>query len=268
MKHKIGFMTDMIPQKKNPDVGQKEKCLLSVKKSLADVYFPEDGRTLTYYNDQFNLKVGSIVFVDGKLERQPGFVRSLNYNFKIRPDDYRKVISVADTQVHGKLYIADSHYMTFDPHVLPREKVSGWFFPPDEEYVASVDDTSFSLNELLNAPFSGKIMEKGNDYFADNRVIYLTLDNGKGYAVVSGTHGYEVEFTCQDGIISQMTCTCPCCCNCKHQFAVLLQLRKTLKAIEKNYESEFEKSGYFAVMERDTLNSYALTTRDSGSIVL
>ncbi len=268
MKGKIGFMADLLPKKKVPDPKPGQQPLSAPKKSLVDVYFPEDGRTLTYYNDQFDLKVGSIVFVDGKLKGQPGCVRRLNYNFKIKPDAYKNVISLADTQVHGKLYIADSHYMTFDPQVLPKEKVSGWFFPPEEPYLTSVDDTSFSLDELLNAPFSGEIIEKGNDYFVENRVIYLTLSQGKGYAIVSGTHGYEVEFTCQDRIISHMTCTCPCCFNCKHQFAVLLQLRNTLKTIEKDYEAEYEKSGYFAVMERNTLNSYALTTRDSGSIVL
>ena len=38
------------------------------KKSLVKVRFPEKGMALTYYNDQFDLKIGDRVYVDGKLE--------------------------------------------------------------------------------------------------------------------------------------------------------------------------------------------------------
>ena len=37
-------------------------------KSLVQVYFPERKQTLTYFNDQFDLKRGDFVFVDGKLK--------------------------------------------------------------------------------------------------------------------------------------------------------------------------------------------------------
>ena len=52
-------------------------------KSLVQVYFPERNQTLTYFNDQFDLKRGNFVFVDGKLECVRGIVREVNKNFKI-----------------------------------------------------------------------------------------------------------------------------------------------------------------------------------------
>ena len=75
--------------------------------------------TLSYYNDLFDLKVGDIVFVEGKLEGLCGRVVDVTYNFKIKLSDYKRVISVADTEVRGEFFFAGSHFITFDPTVLP-----------------------------------------------------------------------------------------------------------------------------------------------------
>ena len=44
--------------------------IITPQKSLVQVYFPNRNQTLTYFNDQFDLKLGDVVFVDGKLIRQ------------------------------------------------------------------------------------------------------------------------------------------------------------------------------------------------------
>ena len=64
---------------------------------------------LTYFNALFDLKVGDRVYVDGKLEGQLGHVVDVSYNFKIKISDYKKVIAVVDTTVHGQFYMAGSH---------------------------------------------------------------------------------------------------------------------------------------------------------------
>lgn len=46
-----------------------------------------------YYNDSFDLKVGDFVYVEGKLEGYRGQVTEVNYSFKIKPSDYKKVIA-------------------------------------------------------------------------------------------------------------------------------------------------------------------------------
>ena len=58
------------------------------KKSVVQVYFPSRGMNLAYYNDSFDLKVGDLVYVDGKLEGHRGQVTEVNYSFKIKLSDY------------------------------------------------------------------------------------------------------------------------------------------------------------------------------------
>ena len=91
-------------------------------KSLVQVYFPQQNQTLTYFNDQFDLKQGEFVFVDGKLEGIRGIVREVNKNFKIKVADYKKVISVADINMSGQMHMAGSHFVSFDTLALPYEE--------------------------------------------------------------------------------------------------------------------------------------------------
>ena len=72
------------------------------RKSVVRVHFPARNMNLSYYNDAFDLKCGDIVFVEGKLEGLRGRVVDVAYNFKIKLSDYKKVISVADTNVRGE----------------------------------------------------------------------------------------------------------------------------------------------------------------------
>ena len=72
-------------------------------------------KSLAYYNDQFDLKPCDRVYVDGKLEGQLGIVTAVNYNFKIKLSEYKRVIALVKTDVHGKFYMAGSHFVTFDP---------------------------------------------------------------------------------------------------------------------------------------------------------
>ena len=44
------------------------------RKSVVQVYFPDRDRSYSYYNDQFDLQCGDIVFVEGKLEGVRGRV--------------------------------------------------------------------------------------------------------------------------------------------------------------------------------------------------
>lgn len=88
-------------------------------RSLVLIHFPARNMTLSYYNDQFDLHCGDLVFVDGKLEGFRGHVVDVCYTFKIKLSDYKRVISVADTKVHGEFHFAGSHFVTFDRSALP-----------------------------------------------------------------------------------------------------------------------------------------------------
>ena len=148
-------------------------------KSLVLIHFPARNMTLSYYNDQFDLHCGDLVFVDGKLEGFRGHVVDVCYTFKIKLSDYKRVISVADTKVHGEFHFAGSHFVTFDRSALPYEQVITWFKAPekeDTEIVSEQDGSGFQLNDLQTMKISDAIAERGHDYYRENRVRYISLD--------------------------------------------------------------------------------------------
>ena len=273
MKYKIGFAAQINDEDKieSASVITAPRGTEAVK-SVVQIRFPARNMILAYFNDKFDLRRGDLVYVDGKLEGLRGVVVDVAYNFKIKVSQYQKVIALVDTEVHGKFYLAGSHFVTFDREALPKAKAVTWFKAPDkedDEYVSgSGDDTSFSLDNLKEMKISPEIAERGHEYYIENRVRYLSIDGTKGYAIVEGTESYEVEFTYDAGQISHLICGCFCSYNCKHEFAAMLQLRETLDLIEKNYDSEYERSGYFAAICKGTLFNLAVDGKESGSITL
>lgn len=241
------------------------------RRSLVRVRFPGKSTALTYYNDAFDLRLGDRVYVEGTLEGQLGRVVEISYNFKIKLSDYKKVIGLADTDVHGQFHMALSHFVTFDPAALPAAQAVTWFKAPvgeDEQIVSSSDGACFPLEDLGKMGISAAIAERGHDYYLENRVRYLCLDGEQGFAIVEGSENYTVEFRYRDGQISHLVCDCPCVCPCKHEFAALLQLKETLEQIEKHYAAAYARSGYFAAVFKGTLFCFAIDGRETGSICL
>jgi hypothetical protein len=254
-----------------PAAREAEPVSAAPRKSVVQVCFPETGRSLAYYNDRFDLKAGDRVYVSGKLEGVLGIVTSVNYNFRIRLSEYQKVIFQVNTRVHGRFYISASHFITFDPAALPAAQVTSWFRAPvgeGEEFASGNDDFSFSLEHLEEMKVTNAIAERGHDYFMENRVRYLCLDGTKGYAVVEGTKAYAVEFRYHDGEIQNLLCDCFCSYPCKHEFAAMLQLKETLGHIAKHYAHEYEQTGYFAAIAKETFFAFAISNCQEGGFSL
>ena len=256
---------------KTPAAFEQEQRVIAPRKSLVQVRFSGKGMALTYYNDLFDLKIGDRVYVDGKMEGQLGRVVEISYNFKIKLSDYKKVIAVVDTDVHGEFYMAGSHFVTFDPSVLPATQIALWFKAPpkeDEEIISSTDDSSFRLDDLKGMNITAAVAERGHDYYIENRVRYISLHGAMGFAIVEGSENYVVEFEYRDGEISHLICECPCSYTCKHEFATILQLKETLELIDKYYSEEYERTGYFAAIAKGTLFSLAIDGKETGSFTL
>lgn len=271
MKYKIGFASESFEDTKKETAYPTQVKTIVPRRSVVQIYFPQRGMTLAYYNELFDLKVGDLVFVDGKLEGLRGRVTEVNYNFKIKLSDYQRVIAVADTEVHGEFFTASSHFVTFDPAVLPKEKALLWFKAPnneDDEFVSGCDDTTFPLDDLKQMKVSSAIAERGHDYYLNNKVRYICLDGSRGFAIVEGNEAYEVEFDYHSGEISGLTCSCFCAYPCKHEFAAMLQLKETLEKIEKNYSEEYTRTGYFAAIDKDVLFYIAMSGKETGKITL
>lgn len=240
---------------------ENTKSEIPAKESVVLVSFPTCRVPLSYYNDRFDLKPGDIVFVEGKYEGTAGRVEKVSTDFRIKIEDYKKVVSVADTKVRGSFRQAGGHLITFDRTALPYRQVLGWFKPVTENnggFYINYADSGFPLETLNSWPFSHEIVERGVDYCDENKVVYLCLDGSKGRAIVEGSHTYELKFTLSDGQISGLVCDCPCGFNCKHEVAALLQLRKTLGMIRKQYPDEIHESPYFAVVAKGAFLSFAI----------
>lgn len=271
MAFRIGFTADYSENKPVEATYTVPQQTEAPRKSVVQVYFESRNMTLAYYNDRFDLKCGDMVYVDGKLEGKRGRVVEVNYNFKIKLSEYKRVIAVVDTAVSGQFFIAGSHFVTFDPTALPISKVKTWYMAPakeDDEFASGNDDTAFSLSDLNGMNVSGVIAQRGHEYYVENKVRYICIDGTSGYAIVEGSEPYEVEFEYRNGEISNLICSCFCSYNCKHEFAAMLQLRETLEQIEKHYADEYERTGYFAAVNKGTLFTFALDGKETGSFTL
>lgn len=264
---KIGFCSEDLIENTNPIEETKAPRSASPRKSVVQVAFP-NGRSYAYYNDKFDLNCGDYVYVDGKLEGIRGQVTEVNYSFKIKLSDYKRVISLIDTEVHGEFFGAGSHFITFDPAAIPAEKVRTWFLAPvkdEDEYACGDDDSASAIRELFES-IPNDIGQRGFDYFKNNHVVYLSLYGSHGYAIVQGTEAYEVEFEYNDGMISALTCSCFCSYNCKHEVAALIQLEELTEIIEKEYRDKFDRSHCFAAILKSTL--FAAAADQKGRSVL
>ena len=269
MAIKIGFSVGGQAQEKvKVDVAVRKQA--QPRRALVEVRFAARNNTLTYYNERFDLKVGDIVYVDGKLEGERGCVVGINYNFKIKLADYQQVVAVADRTVKGEFFVAGSHFVTFDRAALPVEQALGWFMPPtkEEDLVCGYDDTTFALDRPEEMDIRPEVAHRGHEYFMENKVTYLCLDGGRGTAVVEGKRAYTVEFEYRGGQIGRMVCSCPFTENCKHEFATMLQLRELLDRIHEAYGAQYEHSGYFAAILKGVLFAVAVDGMETGRFVL
>ena len=119
MKFQIGFTAEQQINESENSTTCDHPVNSSPRRSVVQVYFPDQNTTLTYYNDQFDLRCGDLVYVEGKLEGVCGRITDVNYNFKIKVSDYKRVISVVNTSVNGQFFMAGSHFVTFDRKALP-----------------------------------------------------------------------------------------------------------------------------------------------------
>ena len=75
--------------------------------------------------------------------------------------------------------------------------------------------------------FPTAILQRGREYFRNNKVRYLIQDGPDYYASVEGTEEYEVQVRIQNDTVRSMSCTCPYSedgSSCKHEAAVLYEI--------------------------------------------
>lgn len=272
MKMKIGFDLFGSGKKDTQTENTAEKYTLPEREtpvcSVVSVYFPKRGFACSYYNDSFNLKEGDLVFVDGKLEGLIGVVEEVSLSFKIRISDYKRVIGKADTSVCGELFFGENTFIAFDRSIIPYEKVRSWLLPPadEAEFVYGKDDVFYPIKMPNTFKTSAAVIERGAEYFKGGNVAYLCLNGTKAKALVLGSAVYEVEFEFKNGEVGNFGCGCWCSGICKHDVAAAMALDRALETIGEEYSDLYDKSGYFAVVDRELFENRAIASKKRGSI--
>ena len=93
--------------------------------------------------------------------------------------------------------------------------------------------------------FRSHILERGYDYYLEDRVCNLRYSDQKIEAVVEGSEDYEVKILLSDGEISHMSCSCPYAADgtpCKHMAAVLCEYDVALEEDGAEDDEKPEKS--------------------------
>ncbi len=209
-------------------------------RSVVTVRF-ENGKEYPYYNDEFNLNVGDVVFVDGKLAGQPGRVTEVTTKFKVSLDFYKRVIAKLNLEIHGDfnnfkcMMISENSNLSF-------EQVSAWFIPPREE------EEEFFIGEGYELPIDNFTncsdidedeYDEAVELFFCEGVKFISVKNGVGKAIVKSNKYHIVDFTIENGMIKNLYCDCISPHFCKHLLAVCIALRMMNDMSIINMENDF-----------------------------
>ena len=238
MKNMIGFSCEG-EETIAPQIKSEQKETERPVRSLVKVRFPELNRCCAYYNDQFDLKEGDMVFVSGKLACECGIVDTVNDKFKINLRDYERVIAHPEVQIHGTYLPLLDKMVSYDKEAVSPDTFRTWVRAPvlDEnekpEYVLG-GGYSFDLEHFTeDDDVDHVILQRALDYCNQGKVQYLSIRNGVGTAFVEGTKWYEINFRYENGFVSEMYCECPYSGLCKHNLAVLITLNELIKNTER-----------------------------------
>lgn len=181
---------------------------------------------------------------------------------------YKREADKEDVPSIDQFNILGTHVVTFNRDAIPYGKVEKWFNVLQDPVQGSKEGPSFLLSDLDGMNAGEKIMYRGRDYQLKQKVAYICLDGTHGNALVIGTEPYVVEFELVDGTISNLTCNCSYGHRCKHEVAVMLQLRETLTQIQEHYSEEYSKSNYFAALGKRDFIDCIMDRATSGSFHL
>lgn len=236
--------------------------------TLVQVYFVAKEDAFLYLCEDIILHEGDHVYVSGKMKDTLGIVVDVRHQFKVRPSKYERVIAKIDTQLQGEFKIFNRLLLSFDRKSLGKEKISQWFFSPqgEEPYISTYRPAPFPLDDLTQFPIEHARLERGLQYYKEQRVVYMCIDDRYGYAIVRGSEHYEIEFEYNNGIIEDISCNCYCDGHCKHEFAVLLELQYMLQIVESEFKNEYSKNRYVATIDKDVVWQMSVRWTNKGTI--
>lgn len=228
----IGFsISNKEKVKENKDITAPTVIDEKPIRSVVTVHFV-NGREYPYYNDMFDLKVGDVVYVDGKLKGISGRVTEITTKFKVSLDFYKRVIAKLNLEFHGEFKNKSRFMVCENPNAFTIEQVKQWYFPPREEkeeffvgdgYTVNLDNMT-ACEDFDDIEFSDAV-----DIVDDGEVKFITVKNGKGYAIIKRNKPHLVEFEYKKGVVSNLLCDCIKPGLCDHSLAVCVAMDILIK---------------------------------------
>ena len=224
------------------------------RKSLVRVRFPSLGRSFDYYNDQFELKAGDMVYVSGCFVGTVGYVESVNFRFKVNLAKYERVVAHPVIEIHGTYRPVLDKVVSVDADALSPDRFRSWVKAPildndePEDYVLG-EGYSFDLDYFSESDeVDPSILNRAVEYCKSGRVRYLCVRDGVGTAFVEGSNWYEINFRFAGGHVSDLYCECPYAALCKHNLAVLITLKALLEKVDDRDFVAVDKSYFFRML--------------------
>lgn len=214
-----------------------------VPKNLVQVRF-DDGLTLMYFSDLPEIKIGDVVTVDGKMEKQIAVVTKVLSSFKKSKFDMKWIVSKIDNDISGVYFKIEDEVVSLGSNLTVDKFMNIYAGVKYKENVAiGEDDIELNLEELEESEmFDNELVkERGRLLYKNNAVQYIWLKDGVGKAVVKSVNGnewYEIDFRCRKGRITYLACDCPYFGECKHLYAFLLKLRDFSKKFFKQHKED------------------------------
>ncbi|MEF9921340.1 MAG: hypothetical protein RR313_00970 [Anaerovoracaceae bacterium] len=236
--------------------------------SVVKVGFMNDGREFPYYNNKFDLKVGDIVYVDGKQEGKAGIVLSVISHFKVSKDYYKMVIAKLDLDIKGKYFNIGPFMSSYSKEAVSPEQFASWIFPPkekEEEFYMS-DGYTVTLEPIFEGiEIDDGVKTRGIDLFYDDCVKYICLDGNKGQAFIKGSKWYKLDFLYEEGVIKNLLCECKYPGFCKHEVALCITIKNFA---EEMMEKRKEKLGEQKIVAINNEIFYNILYHEGAEVVI
>ena len=214
---------------------EKKKNDKRVAKRLVEVRF-DNGMTLSYLCETGEIEVGDLVTVEGKLEDAVGVVKTVKKSFKAPKFEMKWIESVLDRDVTGDYFKIGEDIVSTNCSLTAEKFITmcaGLKYKDNQavgEDEIELDVASFEEDEM----FDNELVKiRGKEIFKANGVMFISLQDEIGKAIVRGSEWYELDFRCKNGRITYLACDCPYFGDCKHEVAFLYKLRDFWKNFTK-----------------------------------
>ncbi len=219
---------------------EKKENEKRVAKRLVEVKF-DSGMSLSYLSEIEEIEVGDLVTVEGKLEDEIGVVKTVKKSFKTPKFEMKWIESILNRDVSGN-YFRLGEDMVSTNCALTAEKFITMFagLKYKDNQAVGEDEIELDLAKFEDDEmFDNELVKlRGKEIFKANGVMFISLQDGIGKAIVRGSEWYEIDFRLQNEKVTYIACDCPYFGDCKHEVALLYKLRDTLKKLAKKTNSQ------------------------------